>query len=115
MGVKAEGKYLPISARKGRQAIDIIRGKDAGEALLVLKFLPNRSAKMVYNVLKSAIYNAQNNNNNIDVEDLYVSEAFVNEGPILKRYRPRAMGRASRIRKRTSHITIVVDSKREGR
>jgi len=114
MGVKAEGKYLPISARKGRQAVDIIRGKDAGEALLVLKFLPNRSAKMVYSVLKSAIYNAQNNNN-IDVEDLYVSEAFVNEGPTLKRFRPRAMGRASRIRKRTSHITIVVDSKREGR
>ncbi len=111
MGVKAEGKYLPISARKGRQAIDIIRGKDAGEALLELKYLPNRSAKIVYKVLKSAMYNAQNNHN-LEVEDLYVSEAFVNEGPTLKRYRPRAMGRANRIRKRTSHITIIVDSKK---
>ncbi|GAB4113964.1 MAG: 50S ribosomal protein L22 [Candidatus Caldatribacteriota bacterium] len=114
MGIKAEGKYLPISARKGRQAVDLIRGKDAGEALLALEYLPHRSAKMVYNVLKSAIYNAQNNNN-MDVEDLYVSEAFVNEGPTLKRYRPRSRGIANRIRKRTSHITIIIDSKKEER
>jgi len=114
MSTQAVGKYLPISARKGRQVIDMIRGKDAGEALLVLKFLPNRSAKMVYNVLKSAIYNAQNNNN-INVEDLFVSKAFVDEGPIMKRFMPRAMGRASRIRKRTSHVTIIVDYKGEGK
>ena len=114
MSVKAVGKYLTISARKGRQAVDIIRGKNAGKALLALKFLPNRSAKMVYNVLKSAIYNAQNNND-MNVEDLYVSKAFVDEGPTMKRFRPRAMGRASRIRKRTSHITIIVDYKGEGR
>jgi len=114
MSVKAVGKYLPISARKGRQAVDIIRGKNAGEALLALKFLPNRSAKMVYNVLKSAVYNAQNNNDQ-NVDDLFISEAFVDEGPTQKRFRPRAMGRAARIRKRTSHVTIVVDSKGEGR
>jgi large subunit ribosomal protein L22 len=114
MSTQAVGKYLPISARKGRQVIDMIRGKDAGEALLALKFLPNRSAKMVYNVLKSAIYNAQNNNN-INVEDLFVSKAFVDEGPIMKRFMPRAMGRASRIRKRTSHVTIIVDYKGEGK
>lgn len=114
MSIKAMGKYLPISARKGRQAVDIIRGKNANEALLAIKFLPNRSAKMVYNVLKSAIYNAQNNKD-IKVEDLYVSEAFVNEGPTLKRFKPRAMGRASRIRKRSSHVTIIVDNKGEGK
>jgi len=114
MSVKAMGKYLPISARKGRQAVDIIRGKGAGEALLALKFLPNRSAKMVYNVLKSAIYNAQNNND-MNVEDLYISEAYVDEGPMQKRFRPRAMGRAARIRKRSSHITIIVDDKGEGK
>jgi len=114
MSTQAVGKYLPISARKGRQVIDIIRGKDAGEALLALKFLPNRSAKMVYNVLKSAINNAQNNNN-INVENLFVSKAFVDEGPTMKRFMPRAMGRASRIKKRTSHVTIIVDYKGEGR
>jgi large subunit ribosomal protein L22 len=114
MSVKAVGKYLPISARKGRQAVDIIRGKDAGEALLALKFLPNRSAKMVYNVLKSAIYNAQNNND-MNMEDLYISEAYVDEGPTQKRFRPRAMGRAARIRKRSSHITIIVNDKGEAK
>jgi large subunit ribosomal protein L22 len=114
MSTKAIGKYLPISARKVRQAIDIIRDKNAGEALLAIKFLPNRSAKMVYNVLKSAIYNAQNNSN-INIEDLYVSEAFANVGPTMKRFRPKAMGRAGRIRKRSSHITIIVDNKGEGK
>jgi large subunit ribosomal protein L22 len=114
MSVKAVGKYLPISARKGRQIVDIIRGKNASEALLTMKFLPNRSAKMVYGVLNSAIYNAQNNND-INVENLFISEAFVDVGPTVKRFRPRAMGRASKIRKRTSHITIIVDSKGEGK
>ncbi len=114
MSTKAIGKYLPMSARKVRQAIDIIRGKKAGEALLAVKFLPNRSAKMVYNVLKSAIYNAQNNSN-INIEDLYVSEAFANVGPTMKRFRPKAMGKAGRIRKRSSHITIIVDNKGEGK
>jgi len=69
---------------------------------------------MVYNVLNSAIYNAQNNND-INVEDLYISEAYADDGPITKRFRPRAMGRASKIRKRTSHITIIVDHKGEGK
>ena len=114
MSIKAVGKYLPISARKGRQAVDIIRGKDAGEALLALKFLPNRSAKMVYNVLKSAVYNAQNNDDQ-NVEDLFISKAFVDEGPTQKRFRPRAMGRASKILKRSSHVTIIVDNKGEGK
>ena len=114
MSIKAVGRYLPISARKGRQVLDIIRGKNAGEALLTMKFLPNRSAKMVHNVLKSAVYNAQNNNDK-NVEELYISEAFVDEGPTQKRFRPRAMGRASKILKRTCHITIIVDNKGEGR
>ncbi len=90
MSIKAVGRYLPISARKGRQVLDIIRGKNASEALLTMKFLPNRSAKMVYNVLNSAIYNAQNNND-INVEDLYISEAYADEGPTVKRFRPRAI------------------------
>jgi large subunit ribosomal protein L22 len=79
-----------------------------------MKFLPNRSAKMVYNVLNSAIYNAQNNDD-INVENLYISEAYADVGPTVKRFRPRAMGRASKIRKRTSHITIIVDQKGEGK
>ena len=110
MGVKSVGRYLPISPRKCRRTIKQIKGKNAGMALLILRFSPNRSSKMIYKVLKSAIANAENNHDK-NIDELYVYKAFVDEGPTMKRFRPRAMGRAGRINKRTSHITIEVEEK----
>ena len=110
MGVKSIGKYLPISPRKSRRMIDQIRGEKVESALLILQFSPKRPAKMIYKVLKSAVANAENNFNK-NIYELFVSKAFVDEGPTLKRFRPRAMGRAAKINKRTSHITIEVEEK----
>ena len=87
-----------------------IPGKSVAEAFGILKFTPRSGAYLIEKVLKSAVANAENNFD-LDVEDLYVSEAFVNEGPTLKRFRPRAKGSASPINKRTSHITVVVSVK----
>ncbi|MBP9014984.1 MAG: 50S ribosomal protein L22 [Candidatus Atribacteria bacterium] len=112
MEVKATAKYLRISPRKARQAVDLIRGKSAPEALATLQFIPKKAARMVYKVLKSAVANAENNYN-MDVDQLIVSQAFVDQGPTLKRMRPRAMGRGYLIRKRTSHITVAVAEKEE--
>ena len=105
---KATAKTVRIPARKARLVIDLIRGKSVAEALGILKFTPRSGAFLVEKVLKSAIANAENN---FDLEDLYVSEAYANEGPTLKRFRPRAKGSASPINKRTSHITVVVSVK----
>ncbi len=110
MGAKSVGKYIPVSPRKCRRMLDVIKGKDTGTALLQLQFSPTRSAKMIYKVLKSAVANAENNHD-MSIDGLYISRAFVNEGPTLKRFKARAMGRASRINKRTSHITIEVEEK----
>ena len=110
MGVKSVGRYLPISPRKCRRTIELIKGKNAGMALLILQFSPNRPSKMIYKVLKSAIANAENNHDK-NIDELYVYRAFVDEGPTMKRFRPRAKGRAGRINKRTSHITIEVEEK----
>lgn len=107
---KATAKTVRIPARKARLVIDLIRGKSVAEAFGILKFTPRSSAYLIEKVLKSAVANAENNFD-LDVEDLYVSEAFVNEGPTLKRFRPRAKGSASPINKRTSHITVVVSVK----
>ena len=112
MEVKATAKYLRISPRKARQIVDLIRGKSAQEALTILQFIPKKSAEMVYKVLKSAVANAENNYN-LDVDQLVVSKAFVDQGPTLKRVRPRAMGRGYLIRKRASHITVAVSEKEE--
>ncbi len=114
MEAKATAKYLRISPRKARQAVDLIRGKRAQEALFLLKVIPKKSARLVYKVLQSAIANAENNRG-LDVDKLVVSQAFANPGPTLKRIRPRAMGRAYLIRKRTSHITVVVSEAGEGK
>ncbi|MDD3655340.1 MAG: 50S ribosomal protein L22 [Atribacterota bacterium] len=110
MGVKSVGRYLPISPRKCRRMIELIKGKDAGMALLILKYSPKRTAKMIYKVLKSAVANAENNHDK-NIDRLYVYKAFVDEGPTLKRFQARAMGRAARINKRSSHITIEVEEK----
>ncbi len=110
MGVKSVGRYIPISPRKCRRIMDMIKGRNTGTALLQLQFSPTRSAKMIYKVLKSAIANAENNHD-MSVDELYINRAFVDEGPTQKRFKARAMGRASRINKRTSHITIEVEEK----
>ena len=110
LSAKATAKTVRVSPRKARLVIDLIRGKNVAEAISVLKFTPNKSAGLIEKVLMSAIANAENNFD-LDKENLYVSEAFVNEGPTMKRFRPRAKGSASPINKRTSHITVVVTEK----
>ncbi|WP_045169210.1 50S ribosomal protein L22 [Caldicellulosiruptor morganii] len=100
-------RYAMISPRKVRIVIDLIRNKPVQEALNILKFIPKRGARFVEKVLKSAIANAENNHN-MNVEKLYIAEIYANGGPMLKRIRPRAQGRAFLIRKRTSHITVVL-------
>jgi large subunit ribosomal protein L22 len=110
--VNATAKYVRISPRKARQVVDLIRGKSVKDAKAILKLTPRGAAPVVGKVLASAVANAENNNDLV-ADDLYVARAFVDEGPTLKRFRPRAMGRASRIRKRTSHITVSVDERKE--
>ncbi|NCU18095.1 50S ribosomal protein L22 [Pallidibacillus pasinlerensis] len=113
MEAKAVAKTVRIAPRKARLVIDLIRGKEVGEAIAILKHTPKAASPIVEKVLKSAIANAEHNYE-MDVNNLVVSKAFVDEGPTLKRYRPRAQGRATQINKRTSHITIVVSEKKEG-
>ena len=107
---KATLKYARISARKVKIVADLIRGKDAHEALSIVKFTPKASSEVIEKLLKSAIANAENNNG-MNVENLYVAECYANKGPTMKRVRPRAQGRAYRIEKRMSHITLVLDEK----
>ncbi len=107
---RAKLSYARISSRKVKIVIDLIRNKSVGEALAILKFTPKAGAEIVEKLLNSAIANAQNNHN-MDVDKLYVAEIYANQGPTLKRIMPRAQGRAFRIRKRTSHITVVLKEK----
>ena len=100
-------KYARISARKVKIVADLIRGKDVDEALAIVKFTPKASSEIIEKLLKSAIANAENNHE-MKAENLYVAEIYANQGPTLKRIRPAAQGSAVRIRKRTSHITIVL-------
>lgn len=113
MQVKAIAKSVRIAPRKVRLVVDLIRGKGVGEALAILKFTPKASSPVVEKVLKSAMANAEHNLG-LDATNLVVSEVFVDQGATLKRFRPRAQGRASRIHKRTSHITVVLSEKKEG-
>lgn len=107
MEVRAVSKYLRISPRKARLVADLIRSKNVGEALTILKFTPKKGARYISKTLRSAVANAENTNA-MDMDNLYVKAIYVNEGPRLKRWRPRAMGRATQILKRTSHITVVL-------
>lgn len=107
MEVRAEAKYVRISPLKVHFICNEIVGKSVDEALNILRFTPKKGAKLLEDVLKSAIANAENNHG-MKHEKLYVAEIFANQGPTLKRIRPAAKGSAVRIRKRTSHITIVV-------
>jgi len=113
MEVRAIAKYVRISPRKVRQVVDLIRGKKVDEALAILKYTPKRASEPVTKVVKSATANAEHNLQ-AEKEELYVTGAYVDQGPTLKRFQPRAMGRADVLRKRTSHITIVVGDKKEG-
>jgi large subunit ribosomal protein L22 len=113
MEAKAVLRTVRIAPRKVRLVIDLIRGKQVGEAVAILKHTPKTSSPVIEKLLNSAIANAEHNYD-LDVNNLVVTQAYVNEGPTLKRFRPRAMGRASAINKRTSHITIVVAEKKEG-
>ena len=108
----ARVKHIRVTATKARRVVNMIRGKQASEALAILKFAPQGASTPVYKLVESAIANARVKadaaNSYLDVEDLFVSSAFVDEGTTLKRFQPRAQGRAFQILKRTSHITIVL-------
>jgi len=111
MEVKAKLRFVRVGPRKAQLVADLIRGKGSEEALNILTFTKKAAAKIVIKLLKSAIANAAQKKN-VDVDRLYVKKIAVDQGPTLKRFQPRALGRATTIRKRTSHITIVLD---EGR
>jgi len=112
MEAKAIARYVRVSPRKAREVADLIRGKSVEEASATLRFTPRAAAEIVEKVLDSAVANAEKNLK-IRRDDLFVSTTFVDEGPTLKRIRPRAQGRAFRINKRTSHITVVVKQREE--
>lgn len=106
----AKLSYARMSTTKAAFALDAIRGKDVETALAIVTYNPRYASSVIRKLLESAIANAENNNG-LNAKDLYVAEAYANRGPIMKRIRPRAQGRAYRIEKRTSHITIVLDEK----
>ena len=110
MQAKAHAKNVRIAPRKVKLVIDLIRGKQVGEAIAILRHTPKAASPVVEKLLNSAIANAEHNYQ-MDVNKLVIEQVYANEGPTMKRFRPRAMGRASRINKRTSHITIVVSEK----
>ena len=111
MEAKAEARYIRISPQKARLVVDLIRGQKAGAAITTLRSTNKRIAPAVEKVLHSAIANAQHINEDVDVDALYVAEAYVNEGPRMKRVRPAPMGRAYRYQRRLAHIVIKVAEK----
>jgi large subunit ribosomal protein L22 len=110
MEAKAVAKFLRVSPQKARLVAQNVKGKPVEDALNILKFTPKKAARLIEKVLTSAIANAEHNAN-LDVDSLFVKEVRIDGGPSWKRIRPRAMGRAYRIIKRTSHITVVVDER----
>jgi len=113
MEARAQSKYVRVSPRKARLVVDLIRGKDAGQAMSLLRFTKKRVAEEVAKVLRSAIANAEGKSETVDVDDLYVSEAYCGDGPRAKRIRPAPMGRAFRYQRRTAHIIVAVAEKHE--
>jgi len=111
---KAEARYVRTSPQKVRLVVDLIRGQKAGTAINILQSTNKRIAPMVEKVLRSAIANAENRSADIDVDRLFVSEAYVNEGPRMKRIRPAPMGRAYRYQRRMAHIVVKVSEKKTG-
>jgi large subunit ribosomal protein L22 len=108
MEVKAVAKYIRISPRKARLVMDQVRGRRVEDALSTLSYAPQKGAVLLRKVIQSAVANAEHNTD-MDIDNLYIKRVYADEGPILKRFRPRALGRATRIRKRTSHLTVVLD------
>jgi large subunit ribosomal protein L22 len=112
MEAKAQARFVRVTPRKARRVVDLIRGRQAAEAVAVLEFAQQAASEPVRKVVQSAIANARfkakRDSEQLDERQLVVQEAYVDEGPTMKRFRPRAQGRAYRIRKRTSHITVVV-------
>ena len=118
MEAKASARFVRVTPMKARRVVNLIRGKQAEEALAILKFAPQAASEPVYKIVASAVANARQKATQQGLpfreEELFISEAFVNEGPTMKRIQPRAQGRAYRINKRTSHITVVVAYPGEG-
>jgi large subunit ribosomal protein L22 len=112
MEARAVARFQRVSPRKARLVVDLIRGKSVDEARAILKFTPRAAAEIVEKTLNSAVANAERNLK-IRAEDLVVGTTFVDEGPTLKRIQPRAHGRAFRINKRTAHITVIVEQRKE--
>ena len=110
MEVKAKLHYARVSAQKARLVADMVRGKDVNEAVNILTFLPKKSAVMIKKLLESAIANA-NQKQTVDIDNLFVKTITVDQGPVLKRFTPRAQGRATEIRKKMSHINLVLDER----
>ncbi len=110
MESKAAAKHIRISPRKARLIMDQVRGKGVEEALNLLSFAPQKAAFILKKLINSAVANAERNSNT-DVDNLYIKRVYADEGPTMKRFRPRAMGRATKIRKRTSHLTVILDEK----
>jgi large subunit ribosomal protein L22 len=107
MEAKSIARYVRMSSMKVGVVLDLIRGKNVNEAFAILQYTPKDAADVITKVLKSAVANAENNLN-LDVNSLYVADAYTGQGPTLKRFRPHAQGRAFSIKKRTSHITLIV-------
>jgi large subunit ribosomal protein L22 len=107
METKAVLRYARMTPRKARRVVDLIRDKNAGDAMTFLKFMPYRGARPVEKLLKSAMANAEQKKA-VNPEDMKIVRAYVDQGPVMKRVEPRAMGRANTIRKRTCHITLVL-------
>jgi len=110
MEAKAILKYARITPRKARRVVDLIRDKNAGDALVFLKFMPYRGARFIEKLLKSAMANAEQKKA-VNPDEMKIAKVFVDQGPVMKRVLPRAMGRANVIRKRSSHITLILSEK----
>ncbi|AEG58600.1 50S ribosomal protein L22 [Desulforamulus ruminis] len=113
MEARAIAKFIRVSPRKARMVVDLIRGKKLEEALAILRYTPNKATDAVTKVVKSAAANAEHNYE-MDRDEIFISAIYVDQGPSLKRVMPRAMGRADIIKRKTSHITVVVSDKKEG-
>lgn len=118
MEAKAIARHIRVTPMKARRVVNLVRGKQANEALAILKFAPQQASEPVFKVVASAVANARAAADRDGVafneDELFITEAFVDEGPTMKRFQPRAQGRAYEIKKRTSHITVVVASPEKG-
>lgn len=111
MEARATTKYIRLSPQKARLVVDLIRGKNVNDAMSILRFTKKGATREIEKVLRSAISNAEQKSETVDVDELVVAKAYVNEGPRMKRIRPAPMGRAYRYQRRMSHITVVVEER----